>query len=56
VFVARNWTVKVEYLYTDFGRFTNMFAGAGAFNLIMVSTHLTHQIARVAFNYHFFDS
>jgi hypothetical protein len=27
-FVARNWTVKVEYLYTDFGSFTNTFAGS----------------------------
>jgi hypothetical protein len=54
VFVARNWTVRVEYLYTDFSSFTNTFAGAGAFNPIMVSTHLTDQIARVGFNYHFF--
>jgi outer membrane immunogenic protein len=54
VFVAPNWTAKVEYLYIDFGSFTNTFAGLATFNPIMVSTHITDQIVRVGVNYHFY--
>ncbi|HUZ31760.1 MAG TPA: outer membrane beta-barrel protein [Xanthobacteraceae bacterium] len=50
-FVAKNWTVKGEVLYMDFGSATNTFA-AGPFP-VAVSTHITDFIARVGFNYHF---
>jgi outer membrane immunogenic protein len=53
VFVAPKWTVKAEYLYMDFGTFTNRFVGAGTFNPVNISTHLTDQVGRAGFNYHF---
>jgi outer membrane immunogenic protein len=51
--VATNWSVKVEYLYMDFGTFNTTFTGAGVFTPIVLSTHLTDNIVRVGFNYHF---
>jgi outer membrane immunogenic protein len=53
-----NWTLKAEYLYMDFGTFTDLFAGAPALgnlrdpNLRLVS-HVRDNIARVGLNYHF---
>lgn len=53
--MTRNWSVKGEYLYVDFGTLngvgvlTPTFAGFTYTN----STHLTANIARVGFNYHF---
>jgi outer membrane immunogenic protein len=53
----RNWSVKGEYLYLDFGNLngvgvlTPAFAGFAYTN----STHLTANIARVGINYHFGD-
>ena len=41
--VSGNWTVKLEYLFMDFGTFTNNFAQ---------STHVTDNIVRVGLNYH----
>ena len=42
----------------DFGSFTNTFVGRTqngfSFNPIMLSTHVTDNIARVGFNYHFY--
>jgi len=54
VFLVPNWTAKVEYLFMDFGSFSNTFAGLGFVNPITVSAHLTDSIVRVGFNYHFF--
>jgi outer membrane immunogenic protein len=51
--VARDWTVKVEYLYVDLGSFTNTFTGAGALTPVALSTHVTDNIVRAGFNYHF---
>jgi outer membrane immunogenic protein len=53
--MTRNWSVKGEYLYLDFGNLnavgvlTPAFAGFTYAN----STHLTANIARVGVNYHF---
>ncbi|MGA8498575.1 MAG: outer membrane beta-barrel protein [Xanthobacteraceae bacterium] len=43
--VSGNWTVKLEYLFMDFGTFTNNFAP------IPQSTHVTDNIVRVGLNY-----
>lgn len=51
--VARDWTVKVEYLYADLGAFTNTFTGAGALTPVALNTHVTDNIVRAGFNYHF---
>ncbi len=37
------WSVKVEYLYIDFGTFNNTLTGFGAFPTIMVSLHVYRQ-------------
>ena len=44
--VSGNWTVKLEYLFVDFGTFTNNFAP------IPLSTHVNDNIVRVGLNYH----
>jgi outer membrane immunogenic protein len=41
--VSGNWTVKLEYLFMDFGAFTNNF---------VQSTHVNDNIVRVGLNYH----
>ena len=52
--VAPNWTVNVEYLYVDFGTFSNTFNSLGVFGPpIMLSTHVTDNIVLAGFNYHF---
>jgi outer membrane immunogenic protein len=51
--ITQNWTAKVEYLYVDFGSFTNGFTGLGVFTPITVSTHVTDNIVRVGVDYHF---
>jgi outer membrane immunogenic protein len=55
--MSRNWSVKGEYLYVDFGTMNGVgvltpgFAGFAYTN----STHLTANIARAGINYHFGD-
>jgi outer membrane immunogenic protein len=49
--VAPNWTVKAEYLYVDLGSFTNTFTGAGT--SVALGTHLTDNIVRAGFDFHF---
>jgi outer membrane immunogenic protein len=44
--VSGDWTVKLEYLFVDFGMFTNNFAP------IPQSTHVNDNIVRVGLNYH----
>jgi outer membrane immunogenic protein len=52
--LGNNWTVKLEYLYIDLGRFSNSFVGvAPNFTPMTVSTHVTDNIVRVGLNYHF---
>ncbi len=51
--ITQNWTAKIEYLYIDFGSFTNTFTGLGVFTPITLSTHVTDNIVRVGLNYHF---
>lgn len=54
VFVAPNWTVFVEYLYVDFGTFSNTFNSLGFFGPTMtLNTHVTDNIVLAGFNYHF---
>jgi outer membrane immunogenic protein len=54
VFVAPNWTVFVEYLYVDFGTFSNTFNSLGLFGPTMtLNTHVTDNIVLAGFNYHF---
>jgi outer membrane immunogenic protein len=54
--LGNNWTAKLEYLYMDFGTFSNTWAvpGAGAaFTPVGFSSHLTDNLVRVGVNYHF---
>jgi len=58
--LPRNWSIKAEYLYVNFGsvqvatRVTNpTFGGVGASNTVTTSANLSAQIARVGVNYHF---
>jgi outer membrane immunogenic protein len=54
VFLVKNWTAKVEYLYMDLGSFTNTFTvGLAPPTPFVVNSHITDQIVRVGFNYHF---
>jgi outer membrane immunogenic protein len=47
------WSAKVEYLYMDFGTFTDTYAGPGAVTAVAASSHVTDSIVRVGVNYHF---
>jgi outer membrane immunogenic protein len=47
-FVARNWTVKAEYLYMDLGSTT--FTGSGTNS---ITTDVQEHLVRVGANYHF---
>ena len=56
--LAAHWTAKVEYLYMDFGSFTNLFPGAPALsNLADPNVHATSSVRdsifRVGLDYHF---
>ena len=56
--LTRNWTVKAEYLYVDFGRVSasaNVTDGLlpPANSLLTTSSDLTAQIMRVGINYRF---
>jgi outer membrane immunogenic protein len=55
-FIARNWTVKAEYLYYDLGRasYTNVESPANGSNPAMqTNVHFNGSIARVGLNYQF---
>lgn len=47
------WSAKLEYLYMDFGTFTNTFAGTGAYLTLTASSHVTDNILRAGINYRF---
>lgn len=51
--LGRDWTAKLEYLYVDFGSFTDSFTGIGAFTPVTLTTHVTDNIVRIGLNYHF---
>lgn len=51
--ISGNWTAKLEYLYMDFGTFSNTFTGIAPFTPFTLSTHVTDNIVRVGLNYHF---
>jgi outer membrane immunogenic protein len=57
--VARNWTIKAEYLYVDFGKVTAVatvtepVGSPGASSALATSFDLKAHIARVGFNYIF---
>jgi len=58
--VNKNWSVKAEYLYVDFGSITasaqvthGLSAFAGYSNLLSTSTDLKSHVARVGINYKF---
>ncbi|MDE1973843.1 MAG: porin family protein, partial [Hyphomicrobiales bacterium] len=54
VFIVKNWTAKAEYLYMDLGSITNTFnVGLAPPVPFVVNSHITDQIVRVGFNYHF---
>lgn len=53
--MTRNWSVKGEYLYLDFGNLNGVGVLTPTFAALTYnnSTHLTANIARVGVNYHF---
>jgi outer membrane immunogenic protein len=51
--VSGAWSVKVEYLYMDFGTVNNAFTAPAPVPVIGSSTHVTDNIFRVGLNYHF---
>jgi outer membrane immunogenic protein len=52
--ISGNWTAKLEYLYMDYGKINNSFAGvAPLFTPINLSTHVTDNVVRAGVNYHF---
>jgi outer membrane immunogenic protein len=52
--ISGNWTAKLEYLYMDYGKINNTFAGVGPiFTPINLSTHVTDNVVRAGINYHF---
>jgi len=52
--ISGNWTAKLEYLYMDYGKINNTFAGVvPLFTPINLSTHVTDNVVRAGVNYHF---
>jgi outer membrane immunogenic protein len=52
--IGGNWTAKIEYLYLDFGTFTNtLVTGLPVVNPLTLTTHVTDNIVRVGLNYRF---
>jgi outer membrane immunogenic protein len=49
----QRWSAKVEYLYIDFGTFSDTLTGIGAFPTITASSRVTDNIFRVGVNYSF---
>ncbi|TIV91851.1 MAG: porin family protein [Mesorhizobium sp.] len=47
---TQNWTTRVEYRYSDFGKFTDNPATDGTF---LYPTDVTTQAVRVGFSYKF---
>jgi long-chain fatty acid transport protein len=46
------WTGKFEYLYVDYGTFSNTYTVAGA-PVLTTSTHMIDNVLRLGLNYHF---
>ena len=51
--LGSNWSAKLEYLYLDFGKFTDTYMGLGLVTPVTLSSHVTDNIVRVGLNYHF---
>lgn len=49
----RNWSVRLEYLYLDFGRFTDTAAAAGGFVTGTIDSRLSVNVVRVGLDYAF---
>jgi len=54
--LGHNWTAKLEYLYLDFGSFSNTFTAIAPFTPITLTSHVTDNVVRVGLNYHFSPS
>jgi outer membrane immunogenic protein len=50
---AKQWSAKLEYLYMDFGHFTDGFIGTGSFATVAINSHVTDNVVRAGVNYHF---
>jgi len=50
---AKQWSAKLEYLYMDFGHFTDAFLGTGSFATVAINSHVTDNVVRAGVNYHF---
>jgi outer membrane immunogenic protein len=48
----RNWSIKAEYLYVDFGRFTVCTTGPRCVRPL-ISNYLRTHVVRAGINYHF---
>jgi outer membrane immunogenic protein len=46
------WTAKFEYLYVDYGTFSNTYTVAGA-PVLTTSTHMIDNVLRLGLNYRF---
>jgi outer membrane immunogenic protein len=54
--LGHNWTAKLEYLYLDFGSFSNTFTAIAPFTPMTLTSHVTDNVVRVGLNYHFSPS
>lgn len=50
--VWTNWTVRLEYLYVDFGHLGDTATTAGGFVGAAISSHLTDNVVRIGLSYH----
>jgi outer membrane immunogenic protein len=51
--VANGWTVKLEYLFVDFGHVNAALIGIAPITAVGAGSHVTDNIVRVGFNYRF---
>ena len=51
--LGNGWTVKLEYLYIDFGSVNDALVGIAPITPVVTTSHVTDNIVRVGFNYRF---
>lgn len=51
--VANGWTVKLEYLFIDFGHVNSALSGIAPITAVAIGSHVTDNIVRLGFNYQF---
>jgi outer membrane immunogenic protein len=51
--IAKGWTVRVEYLYIDFGSITDTLIGIAPITPIATRSHVTDNIVRIGFSHGF---